>query len=440
MRKYKLTRNLGLKIIAVFFAVFLWLIVVNVDDPVVTNTFSDIPVTFVNDDIISQDGNVYQVLDEENVSAVISARRSVLQDIEPDDIVATADIKAMDTDTGLVPVEISLPSLREETDYQSAEAVPRNLQIKIEKTGRKVLALTVSTTGTQRDGYLLGDMTVSPENVTITGPESVIEQIDRAVARIDISGISRDTDEPGELVLYDQNGNQLGTSQLSNNLGEDGITVHVEVMELKSVPVRFETSGMPESGYKYTGCSSEPESIQIYGTSEALSDVEEIVIPGSEIDLEGVTETFEKTIDITPYLPEDVNLVEESSGNIRVTVMIEQEDTRTINLLVSSIKISNLSSDLQVSYQPDAEVSLQFSGEQELLDVLDISNAVSVNLESYTKAGTYNVPVIVDVPEGITLLDDVTVELTLSEKQADTSEQSSDQGDQGQEQEEQNGQ
>lgn len=36
--------NLSLKVIALFFAVFLWLIVINIDDPVDTQTFDNIPV------------------------------------------------------------------------------------------------------------------------------------------------------------------------------------------------------------------------------------------------------------------------------------------------------------------------------------------------------------------------------------------------------------
>ncbi|HIZ75619.1 MAG TPA: hypothetical protein H9723_10355, partial [Candidatus Mediterraneibacter stercoravium] len=111
MRKYRFSRNLGLKIMAFVFSVVLWLIVVNVDDPVTRDTFTDIPVTFVNDDIITQDGNVYQVVGEQSVNATIAAKRSILQNLDTDDIVATADIREMDTDTGLVPVEVSIPDL-----------------------------------------------------------------------------------------------------------------------------------------------------------------------------------------------------------------------------------------------------------------------------------------------------------------------------------------
>ena len=179
MKKYKFTDNLGLKIIAVIFAAFLWLIVVNLDNPVSTQTFSEVPVTIINEDIILSAGDTYQVLGEEKVSVVVSATRQVRQKLTKEDIVATADIKEMDTSTGLVPIKISIPNYAGK--YESAEAAPRNLQIQREKSGKKVLSLTVSTRDSKvRDGYILGDMTVNPDKVTITGPESILDQIDRA--------------------------------------------------------------------------------------------------------------------------------------------------------------------------------------------------------------------------------------------------------------------
>ena len=128
-------------------------------------------------------------------------------------------------------------------------------------------------------------------------------------------------------------------------------------------------------------------------------------------------------MNIASYLPEGVSLVGAGTGNITVTAVIEQDGTRTIDFLVSSIIMNNLSEDLQVSYEPGAEISLTFLGDQDRLDVLDISNAVSVDLGAYTKPGTYNVPVSVDLPEGITLSSDVTVKLELKAKSDDSEEQ-----------------
>src|SRR5699024_6431415 len=99
MKKHRFTNNLGLKIIALFFSAFLWLIVVNVDNPIGSRPFQDIPVTVVNDDIIKSSGEVYQVLGEDTVSVVVYANREVRQKLRAEDLVVTADVSQMDTTT-----------------------------------------------------------------------------------------------------------------------------------------------------------------------------------------------------------------------------------------------------------------------------------------------------------------------------------------------------
>lgn len=414
MKKYKFTDNLGLKIIAVIFAAFLWLIVVNLDNPVSTQTFSEVPVTIINEDIILSAGDTYQVLGEEKVSVVVSATRQVRQKLTKEDIVATADIKEMDTSTGLVPIKISIPNYAGK--YESAEAAPRNLQIQREKSGKKVLSLTVSTGDSKvRDGYILGDMTVNPDKVTITGPESILDQIDRAVALIDVEGLAKDSEETAKLGLYDISGNPISQTRLGNNLGEGGITVSVEVLKIKSVPISLSVSGTPAEGYKYTGYSSEPETVQIYGEKDVVDKIEEIDVP--VIDVSGASQPIQKSVNISEYLPEGVQLVDEKTANITVTAMVEEEGTRTINFMVSSIQINNLAEGLQVSYEPDVEIALRFSGDQKALEMLDISNAVSVDMSAYVVPGVYDVHVDVDIPEGITLMKKVTVQLTVAEKE-----------------------
>ena len=83
-----------------------------------------------------------------------------------------------------------------------------------------------------------------------------------------------------------------------------------------------------------------------------------------------------------------------------------------------SIKVSNLSDKLKISYEIGAEISLQFTGKEELLETLDITEAVSIDLKKYTDPGTYEVPVTVDVPEGISLKETPTIKVILEEKES----------------------
>ena len=416
MKKYNITTNLGLKIIAFIFAVFLWFIVVNLDNPVGSSTFRDIPVQILNEDIIKSAGEVYQVEGDQTVTVVVYATREVRQKLTSDNIVATADIKQIDSTGRLVPIEVSISGFSGENI--TAEAVPRNLTIQREKSGKKVLPLTVDTDGIGlADGYMLGDATVKPDQVTITGAESVLAQVDRAVAQTgDVDGISEDTVLSANLVLYDANGNELNQSQIENNLGKNGLSVSVEVLRVKSIPVVFDVTGAPAEGYKYTGCTSTPESVQVCGKSEDIDKMSESDVPASLIDISGASESVEMTVDIKPYLPKEVELVDENSANVTVTVKIEEEGTLSIDFMVSSIKLNNLAENLQVSYEPDAEITLRFTGDEDLLDTLDISNAVSVDLGDYDEPGTYDVPVRVNLPAGISLDGQVSVRLILEEK------------------------
>lgn len=260
-------------------------------------------------------------------------------------------------------------------------------------------------------------MTTNPVKITVRGAESLVNSIDKAVAKVDVSGVSKTTTKKAELVYYDKNGNPLDKTQLKDNLGDEGITVNIQVLNTKSVPLKFSTSGTPQEGHLVSGITCEPDNIQVSGTPEALAEFNELDIPASELDVTGATEKMEKTVDILPYLPEEIELLDETANNIVVTVSIEEEGTRTIELSVYAIRVDNLQDKLKVSFDSDADIELQFRGVQEVLNNLDIRNAVSINLEKYTKAGSYEVPVDIETAASINLVEKPKVKITLANKE-----------------------
>ena len=83
--KKGLMNNWGLKILSFLLAVMLWLIVVNIDDPVTTQTFNNIPVAVTNAEVLAATNQTYQIEDgTQNVSVTVRAKRSVLNKIKAD--------------------------------------------------------------------------------------------------------------------------------------------------------------------------------------------------------------------------------------------------------------------------------------------------------------------------------------------------------------------
>ena len=79
--KNRLTRNWGLKLGSFLFAAILWLVVTNINDPIGTIRVYNVPVKIQNADLITNSGQVYEVLDDTDMLDVvtISANRSIIE-------------------------------------------------------------------------------------------------------------------------------------------------------------------------------------------------------------------------------------------------------------------------------------------------------------------------------------------------------------------------
>jgi YbbR domain-containing protein len=419
MERYKVTKNLGVKIMALAFAIFLWFIVVNVDDPVESSTYRGIPVTIQNTEIVTNKGKTYTITDDvQTVNVVVKAKRSILSKISSGNIIATADMSEMQFES-LIPISITI--LGYEGRY-SAESTPGNLRVTIEEQTKKSFPLTVSTTGTARDGYVVdtSKMTTNPEKITIKGSKSVVSSVDKVVAKVDISGISRSGELAADLVYYDKNGNVINSALLTDNIGDDGVYVYVTILNTKMVEIKVDLTGAPSNGYVYTEVLWEPTRIQVCATQEVLDTITQITIPYQALEVTAEPGKVEKTVDLTPYLPEGVQLVDETANNVVVTVTIEQEGKRTVEIPLESIQIKNLEEDFKVSFESTEDLVLEFTGSKEQLNLLDVTEAISIDLKGRTKAGTYEAVVDVDLDgvTGVTLIQNPVVKVVLTKKES----------------------
>ena len=416
--KKSLTNNIGLKLLAFLFAFMLWLLVVNIDDPVDTKTFDSIPVTIEHAEVVTQDQRSYQVLDgTDTVGVTVSATRSVLEKISAENIVATADMRELYLESQ-IPIEITIPGY----EFESATANPRNVQVKIEQNKSDTFPITVTTTGTVRDGYVLGNVQADPERVTVNGPESVIDRISKVVAQVNVSGLSEDSSIDAVLTYYDSDNNEISAEQLANNLGTTGVKVNVTLYHTARISVTVDTSGVTAAdGYSISEVTWTPEEIQLAGEEEVLDALESIRIPADAVDITSISQRTEQTVDITPYLPEGTRLVDENGNNILVTARVAREGTKSFDIPVGSITVDNLSDSLTVSgYGSGDDLEVHIGGPQEQLNSLQLSDlAVSIDLKDCTKAGDYEVPVTITLPSDAadcTVETSVTVTVTLQER------------------------
>jgi len=413
--KDKLKNNLGLKIIAFVFAVFLWWAVVNIDDPINTKQFY-VDVAVTNPEVITNAGKSYQILDDtKTITVTIKARRKVLDEIKSSYIMATADLREMQDSS--VPIRVKVIGF--EGSYESATAYPQNIQVSVENTMKKTFPITTVANGTPRDGYVVVSMTASPKTVDISGPESAVSKISKVVARVDVSEMSSDATIETDLVYYDAAENRIDKTLLSSNCDKNGVSVSVDIWNTKKVQLQFDTSDIkPASGYAFTGIEVEPQAIRVAGTTEQLNALTQLEIRAEELKKRDVSANEEVIVDITKHLPEGIIMADSDESSVVVRILVEKAGTKSILLPVGSIQIENAPSKFNLEKGPEQEVELQFSGSKEALENLNSEKiTASVDLSQYTEAGTYTVKVeITELPEGCTYIGEATIQIVLTKK------------------------
>ena len=328
MKLNKLTDNLFLKLLSIFAAIVLWVVVVVISDGEVKDTYST-EVILKNTDVVTENGKVYWVEDGSNfVKLTVRARRSVMEDLKPTDFIVTADMeKDLKYDS---QVEIRVECKNKNIKVEDNVTLSRNnVIVSIEDSATEQFPVHVSHMGSINSGLMVGSMVPEQTIIKVTGPVSIVERIKEVKAVVDVTGLPATSVKNCALKLYDGDGDQIDTTYLSYVGKSDGIDVTVSMLNTKTVPLVFSYFGTPAENYEVADVDWKPETIEVAGNSEVLAALTSLRVPAEAVNVDGISEELQLIIDITEYLPSGVILKDETSAS--VLVIVEVKYTEPVN-------------------------------------------------------------------------------------------------------------
>ena len=419
-----------LGVVSLVIAFFVWLIVMNVSDPVRTKTFASIPVSVSNASYVESKGLSYKIADgSQNISVTVKSNTSIIERLSTSSIVANADLTQIidfNSDPVMVPVTVQIPGVS--TD--SITANPRNIEISLEDMVSQDFVINTTAGDTSpANGYEIGSISATPEKLTLRGPKSLIERIDKVVAQVDVTGLKTDATLGTTIRVFDKNGDVLSDSRmnyLTPNIGFDDIRVRVTLDEvLSDVPIVAQSYGTPAEGYTVGDISVTPSTIQLVGSEDALdafrADGGKIVIDSDSkaVDISGASSDQDINVKITDYLPADLRLAADLTDKVVVNVKILEQNTKSFEIETKNIRQDNLPDSLNAVFK-ESQLDVRVKGSDEKLARLSTDDiSASVDL-SGVKAGDVTLPVSISLPDGYELASQVTADLTISATEGDS--------------------
>lgn len=417
----KIVNNWALKLFSVVAAFLLWLLVIRIEDPEDQKTFYNIPVKLVNTEILTEEDLVYEILDKTDIVSRVSvtAAKSIRDELSSSDIVAEADFQNL---TVANTVEIRFYSQRYNDQISDISGSTEILKLNIEEKKTKRLSLEAAAVGTVASGHLLREVSADQNRIEVSGPESVISRIASARVTVDVTDSAENISTYSDVILYDSEGQEIPQDNLDMNTRS--VRVKVEILATKEIPIRYSVMGVPAAGYLFTGeISGVPEKVLIAAAPEVLAAVSELVVPEEALNITGQTENMVTNINVSEYLPEGVIFAEETfKGKVTVTVFIEPEKNRELEIPATHIRILDVPQGYTAELEGESETyTLGIKGLE--ADVTSVNAAVlygHISLSAYmeehqiTESGIYEAEATFQLLESLTVTAPVKVHIRIS--------------------------
>jgi YbbR domain-containing protein len=226
---YRRPKNWVLKLVSLFFALFLWYFVVG-EDKVDMNV--TLPVEIVNlprDLIIS---NQFK----KQLEVTISGQRSLIRGMPEQHISRSIDLSK--AKPGTVVIQNTIDSISLPRGLSILRVQPPTLTLLLDRLIQKELPISPVLVGKVHEDFILESVTVDPLTLEISGPQAILDnEQELKTIPIDINGLKESTVKQASLALK---------NEISDLIGEPVVAVRLNLysqkkeMTFTDIPIDFE--------------------------------------------------------------------------------------------------------------------------------------------------------------------------------------------------------
>ena len=388
--------------LSILLAVALWMVVTMVINPNQSTTIYNVPVDFTyNSTSYTSKGLDIVNNPQKNVSLKLEGNGYDLSGLKAEDFVVYPDYSSVNG-----PGEVTLPLrvLVRDSASQVKASVNKDERVTVvfDSVEEKTFTVQVQASDlTIADGYKLQGTVASPNMVTVSGPASEVDRIDRIVARVepssDLENMSESKIKTVTLEAQDAEGEALSLQYTT--MDTTVVDVTINIYQTKELPLVVNFINVPEgfdlNTLKY---SLSQETMVVSGKPETLESLTELAV--SDFDLS--TFEMDKSYSLNVNLPKGV----ESKDNVKtITLSFDTTGLASRTLNVTNIRTINTPDGYSVKVNDTRVANVTLIGPEDELEELSPSSVVAtVDMsQSQVVEGTESLSASISVPSSSTI-------------------------------------
>lgn len=381
-------------ILSIVIAFFVWMAAM-LAAPEITKAIRDVPITV---DIPTS--AMLEVVDgaDTKVSLVLDGKQFEIGSYGPENVRVVADASAI-TEPGTyeVPLVVSDNGTR---SYTVTSISPATVTLTFETRATKLLQIQADITGlTTPANYIApeDEIVLEPSTVEVSGAESLISRVERAVIEVDFSReVSSTQQQNSKIVYYDAEGNKLETEEVAYfHQDVSSVAVTIPVKRVATLPLTVSFLNVPENfPVDELSYSLSVDSITVAAEDSVLRNHSSLVL--GYIDFKQMNLLTSSQMDFAVQLPEGFTDMDDIEV---VTVSFEADDLASTNLSLKNFQLVNVPEGFTVTVEESA-LRVYVLGKKSIISGIAAGEfVVKVDLSDMrTRAGKYEMPVSIYAP------------------------------------------
>lgn len=302
-----------------------------------------------------------------------------------------------------------------------ASVDPAYVTVNVERFITRRVPVVLEQTGQTAGGVYLDSAKTDPTMLSVSGPQSLVSQVARAVAKLDVSMLSpeRMSDKTAvPIELQSPSGEVIASPKLSvtnQTVITDSVVVESELVPMKMVDVETAgiVTGQPAEGYELTGYRVSQTKLPVAARQEILDGIVGIV-PENALDITGATENVVGVVRIRKPASIENTMPAELEVTAYVSEKRVERTFRNVSVEIDGLDADTLKAKLSQEYQ-----TVQFGGGYGFINGLEKSDIRLYVDVTGLEPGTHTVPIQVHIdnaPEFVCALSSPEIKVTIRQR------------------------
>ena len=351
-------RNLRTFLLALVLGISVWVSAVSAADPNEVRPYpKPIPLQ-----VIGQDPSLVITTElPSTVEVSLRAPHSVWESLvaQDDSVRAILDLTGLSGGKHTMPVQITVGT----RPYQLVLVNPTTVTVDLEAISTQSFPLVLSLAGQPAAGYQAGDVSMDVSEVTVSGPESIIQRVAQTRVVVNLDSIRESIDESLQIQVVDHQNKAI--KGLTINPESVRVTIPISLQGgFRDVAVKVIVEGQQAPGYRIENISVFPPVITVFAKDPDLVNALPGVVNTQPLDLQDRREDVSTRLSLD--LPDNITII--GSKTVQVQVSISPIQT-SLTLSDQLINVNGLSEGLSAQVLPQT-VDVIISGPVPVLDTL----------------------------------------------------------------------